>query len=117
MARELGVPFFAARQGDVDVAVVTLEFESGALGVIDNGRSAGYGYESSAEVVGSKASAWIGNRPPHGVEWRTPGWRSTAVAADFTERYPAAYRRELEGFATSVLDGAPAGSADPEAGG
>ena len=102
----LSDPAFA-REGDVDVAVVTLEFESGALGVIDNGRSAGYGYESSAEVVGSKASAWIGNRPPHGVEWRTPGWRSSAVAADFTERYPAAYRRELEGFARSVLDGEP----------
>ena len=99
-------PAFAS-QGDVDVAVVALEFESGALGVIDNGRSAGYGYESSAAVVGSKASAWIGNRPPHGVEWRTPGWRSTAVAADFTERYPAAYRHELEAFATSVLDGEP----------
>jgi myo-inositol 2-dehydrogenase/D-chiro-inositol 1-dehydrogenase len=96
-----------ADHGDVDVAVITLRFESGALGVIDNGRSAGYGYESSAEVVGSKASMYIGNRPPHGVESRMPGWRSLAVARDFTERYPLAYRLELEGFAASVLDGAP----------
>jgi predicted dehydrogenase len=102
----LSDPVFA-EQGDVDLAVLVLRFESGALGVIDNGRSAGYGYESSTEVVGSKASAYIGNRPPHGVEWRTPGWRSTAVASDFTERYPAAYRHELEGFAASVLDGTP----------
>ena len=102
----LSDPVFA-EQGDVDLAVLVLSFESGALGVIDNGRSAGYGYESSTEVVGSKTSAYIGNRPPHGVEWRTPGWRSTAVPSDFTERYPVAYRRELEGFAASVLDGEP----------
>src|SRR5205809_737142 len=31
--------------GDIDHAVVALRFASGALGVIDNSRAAGYGYE------------------------------------------------------------------------
>jgi predicted dehydrogenase len=32
--------------GDIDTAVVTLRFASGALGVIDGSRTAGYGYAS-----------------------------------------------------------------------
>lgn len=93
--------------GDVDTAVVTLRFESGALGVIDNSRSAGYGYESSTEVVGSRASLWIDNAPVTGVEWRTPGALTRVPPADFTERYPRAYPLELEAFAATVLHGAP----------
>ncbi|TME35770.1 MAG: oxidoreductase, partial [Chloroflexi bacterium] len=41
-------PAFAA-VGDMDNAVVVVRFASGALGVIDNSRAAGYGYECSTE--------------------------------------------------------------------
>src|SRR3954471_22341183 len=53
-----------AELGDIDTALVTLRFASGALGVVDNCRSAGYGYECSAEVVGSAATVRVENPPP-----------------------------------------------------
>src|SRR5918912_3206399 len=61
----LSDPAFA-EVGDVDNAVVALRFAGGALGVIDESRVAGYGYESSTEVVGSRATVRIGGGPPPG---------------------------------------------------
>jgi myo-inositol 2-dehydrogenase/D-chiro-inositol 1-dehydrogenase len=75
--------------------------------VIDNSRSAGYGYECSTEVVGSAATVRIDNRPPRHVRWLTPGADTTAIPRDFQERYPEAYQAELEGFARCVLAGQP----------
>ena len=43
--------------GDVDTAIITLRFESGAIGAIDNSRKAVYGYDQRVEVFGSKGSA------------------------------------------------------------
>ena len=96
-----------AEVGDIDTALVTLRFASGALGVIDNSRSAGYGYECSTEVVGSAATVRIDNRPPRHYRWLTPGADTTGIPRDFQERYPEAYQAELEGFARAVLTGQP----------
>jgi myo-inositol 2-dehydrogenase/D-chiro-inositol 1-dehydrogenase len=93
--------------GDVDTAVVTLRFENGALGVLDSSRSAGYGYECSAEVMGSRATLRIVNPPLHPVEWRTPGRLSSELVRDFEQRFPLAYTLELEAFARCVLDDLP----------
>ncbi len=92
---------------DIDTALVTLRFASGALGVIDNSRSAGYGYECSTEVVGSAATVRVENPPPRHYRWLTPGSDARGIPRDFQERFPEAYRAELEGFARSVLTGAP----------
>lgn len=96
-----------AELGDIDTAVVTLRFASGALGVIDNSRSAGYGYECSTEVVGSAATVRIENPPSRHYRWLTPGWSAQGVPRDFEERFPEAYAAELEGFARAVLAGEP----------
>lgn len=96
-----------AELGDIDTALVTLRFESGALGVIDNSRSAGYGYECSTEVLGSAATVRIDNPPRHHYQWLTPGQASSGLVRDFQERYPWAYAAEIESFARSVLDGVP----------
>lgn len=96
-----------AELGDIDTALVTLRFESGALGVIDNSRSAGYGYECSTEVMGSAATVRIDNPPRHHYQWLTPGQASSTLVRDFQERYPGAYAAEMESFARSVLDGVP----------
>jgi myo-inositol 2-dehydrogenase/D-chiro-inositol 1-dehydrogenase len=96
-----------AELGDIDTAVVTLRFESGALGVIDNSRSAGYGYECSTEVVGSVATVRVENPPRQHYRWLTPGQASAPLVRDFEERYPWAYAAELEAFARAVLDGVP----------
>src|SRR5918993_3326361 len=102
----LSDPGFAAL-GDIDTAVVTLRFASGALGVIDNSRSAGYGYECSTEVVGSAATVRIDNPPLRHYRWLTPGQSARPVVRDFEERYPQAYAAELEDFARAVLAGEP----------
>lgn len=96
-----------AELGDIDTALVTLRFESGALGVIDNSRSAGYGYECSTEVVGSAGTVRIENPPRHHYQWLTPGRATVPLVEDFEQRYPWAYAAELEAFARSVLDGVP----------
>lgn len=96
-----------AELGDIDTALVTLRFESGALGVIDNSRSAGYGYECSTEVVGSAATVRIDNPHRHHYQWLTPGQASYGIVQDFQQRYPWAYAAELEAFARSVLDRVP----------
>jgi myo-inositol 2-dehydrogenase/D-chiro-inositol 1-dehydrogenase len=93
-----------AEVGDIDNAVITLRFTSGALGVIDNSRAAGYGYECSTEVMGSRATARIGYHRRVNVEWLTPGSAAVDWVDDFTERYPDAYLLELEGFAASIRD-------------
>ena len=96
-----------AEIGDLDTALVTLRFASGALGVIDNSRAAGYGYECSTEVVGRSAAVRIDAPHRRGVEWRTPGASTRDLVADFQERYPVAYAAELDAFARAVLDGTP----------
>lgn len=91
--------------GDVDTAVVVVRFENGALGIIDNSRAAGYGYECATEVVGSKATLRVDNPKRYGYEWRTPGSASVPLVADFEQRYPFAYQAEMEAFAQCVQSG------------
>jgi myo-inositol 2-dehydrogenase/D-chiro-inositol 1-dehydrogenase len=93
-----------AEVGDIDTAVVILRFANGALGVIDNTRTAGYGYECSTEVVGSEATVRIGNHRRVHAEWLTPGAATVDWVDDFTERFPLAYQRELEDFAAAIRD-------------
>ena len=51
--------------GDVDTAVITLHFENGALGVIDNSRQALYGYDQRVEVFGSGGLVTADNDYPN----------------------------------------------------
>ena len=99
-------PAFAAL-GDIDNAVVVVRFANGALGVIDNSRAAGYGYECSTEVMGSRATARIGYHQRVNVEWLTPGAVTRDSVSNFIERYPRAYVAELESFAEAVRDDRP----------
>ena len=93
--------------GDIDTAVVVLRFASGALGVIDDSRAAGYGYECSTEVMGRNATVRIDHPQYRNYEWRTPGSASHGLPRDFEERFPEAYVAELESFARCVRDGEP----------
>jgi predicted dehydrogenase len=91
-----------AAAGEIDNAVVTLRFAGGAIGVIDNSRVAGYGYECSTEVMGSRATVRIANHRRVHTEWLTPGAASVDFVTNFVERYPEAYARELQGFAEAI---------------
>ena len=47
--------------GDVDTAVITLTFDNGAMGVIDDSRKAAYGYDQRLEVFGSGGMVKVEN--------------------------------------------------------
>jgi myo-inositol 2-dehydrogenase / D-chiro-inositol 1-dehydrogenase len=102
----LSEPAFAELD-DVDNAIVVLRFANGALGVIDESRVGGYGYECSTEVVGSRATVRIGGHRRVNNVWLTPGRAEVDWVADFTERYPAAYALELEEFAAAISEARP----------
>ena len=87
------------KAGDVDTAMVTLRFENGAIGTIDNSRKAVYGYDQRVEVFGSAGMAEAGNAFPNTVT--VSG--DAAVGRDlplnfFIERYMESYLREMEAF-------------------
>ena len=103
----LSDPAFA-EVDDIDNAIVMLRFERGGLGMIDNSRVAGYGYECSTEVVGSLATVRIGHDRRVHNEWLTPGAASVDWVGDFTERFPQAYLLGVEDFATAIRDDRPA---------
>ncbi|MDP9457945.1 MAG: inositol 2-dehydrogenase [Actinomycetota bacterium] len=96
--------------GDIDNAVVTLRFADGALGVIDNSRVAGYGYECSSEIMGHRGTLRIGDHRRVAVETLTPGRACRDHVADFVERFSEAYREELEHFVRAVRGGEEAGA-------
>ena len=92
---------------DIDHAVVVLRFAGGALGMIDNSRAAGYGYECSAEVMGSTATVRIANHRRVHNEWLTPGQAAVDWVVDFTELFREAYLCELEEFAAAIREDRP----------
>jgi predicted dehydrogenase len=88
----------------VMAAAIALRFESGALGSIDVSRDARYGFECSAEAVGSLATARTGYAHRRGeVELLQDGRASAWVSVDHGERHAAAYVAELEHFAEVVM--------------
>ncbi len=103
----------ATRAGEEAAAVLSLRFESGALGVVDIHRNAGYGFECSAELVGSGGTIRCGYAGRKGdVELLRDGAATAALVQDHAERHAAAYVAELEHFATVA-----AGRAQPCVGG
>ena len=91
--------------GDIDQGIAVLRFANGALGAIDASRSAGYGYECSTEIVGSRATVRIGQGHHFNIEWLTPGAATRDYSSDFLERFPRAYLLELEDFAAAIQSG------------
>jgi myo-inositol 2-dehydrogenase / D-chiro-inositol 1-dehydrogenase len=95
-----------AEIGDVDTAVACLRFRNGALGVIDTSRVAAYGAESSAEVMGSRATLRLAHDRRTNLQWRTPGRVSYELVGDFAEQYARAYVLELQAFVAAIRDDA-----------
>lgn len=103
----------AVRAGNDGVALLSLRFESGALGVVDVHRSAGYGFECSVELVGARGTLRCGYASRRGdTEMLIDGNASTGLVRDHSERHAAAYVAELEHFAEVA-----AGGGEPQVGG
>jgi myo-inositol 2-dehydrogenase/D-chiro-inositol 1-dehydrogenase len=97
--------------------VVVARFENGALGVIDNTRSAVYGFECAVELMGDRSTIRVGWEPRAPVEQLTPDGRIAPLPADHVERHREAYVEELRHFIACVRSGTPpaVGGADSAA--
>ncbi|MDF2656589.1 MAG: idhA 1 [Bacillota bacterium] len=91
--------------GDVDTAIVTLKFESGALAVIDNSRKAVYGYDQRVEVFGSEGCAQNENDIPNtAVLSNSEGTTYGTAYKVMWDRYTGAFVAEMQAFADAVVN-------------
>jgi inositol 2-dehydrogenase len=91
--------------GDVDNAITTLQFESGALGVIDMSRSGIYGYDIRTEILGTKGTLQIGYLRETPLVVLTKNGVTHDAVPYFMERFEQAYIAQLENFAENVTQG------------
>lgn len=91
--------------GDVDTAIITLTYESGAYCVIDNSRQAVYGYDQRIEVFGTDGCVVVDNREPYSATFFKRGQvQRDPLYYFFLERYKDAYLDEVQGFVKCVQE-------------
>jgi myo-inositol 2-dehydrogenase/D-chiro-inositol 1-dehydrogenase len=91
--------------GDIDTAIVTLKYENGAWGTIDNSRKAVYGYDQRIEIFGSEGCVMVGNPTP--TEVMVNGAEDTKTDKPlyfFIERYQEAFLAEMKAFIQCIQD-------------
>jgi len=94
------------KAGDVDTAIITLTFENGAIGVIDNSRKAVYGYDQRVEIFGSLGMVNVDNNYPENHRYYTvDGVHKTLPLNFFMDRYLEAYANEMKVFCDAVFNG------------
>eukprot|EP00179_Madagascaria_erythrocladioides_P006686 CAMPEP_0198316982 /NCGR_PEP_ID=MMETSP1450-20131203/6651_1 /TAXON_ID=753684 ORGANISM="Madagascaria erythrocladiodes, Strain CCMP3234" /NCGR_SAMPLE_ID=MMETSP1450 /ASSEMBLY_ACC=CAM_ASM_001115 /LENGTH=377 /DNA_ID=CAMNT_0044020163 /DNA_START=244 /DNA_END=1377 /DNA_ORIENTATION=+ len=94
--------------GDVTTAVVTIQFENGAVGTISCCRKAVYGYDQRIEVLGSGGSVEIGNNFPNTAVVSTGSEVKRDLPLNFfMDRYVEAYQREMESFVQVIKEDLP----------
>ncbi len=89
--------------GDIDTALITLTFENGCIGVIDNSRKSVYGYDQRLEIFGSKGMSQIGNNH-HDAQllYDKKGGHSALPLDFFMDRYTEAYFKEMQVFIEAI---------------
>ena len=93
--------------GDIDTSVISLRFNDDSLGVIDNSRRSGFGYDVRTEVFGSEGALMIGySRDTPMLRLDASGIHSDHIHW-FLERFDQAYIDELKIFVDSIVDGTP----------
>jgi inositol 2-dehydrogenase len=94
--------------GDVDNAMISVRFARGGLGNVEVSRTASYGYDIRATVVGTKGTLEIGYLQETPVVLLS---KDTGVSHDvvphFPERFGPAYTAQIEAFAHSLATGEP----------
>lgn len=101
------VPDAGQDAGTARLCMIQVRFQNGALGLLEFNTKAGYGYEVDVEIScedGVVASHTVG----------TPVVRSRqilgqAIAPEYTGRFGAAYRSELNAWASSLVTDTPTG--------
>ncbi|MGD8779880.1 MAG: inositol 2-dehydrogenase [Ignavibacteria bacterium] len=91
--------------GDIDTALITLKFENGAMGVIDNSRKAVYGYDQRVEIFGSKGMIKVDNNAPDNHKYYNQnGVHASLPLNFFMDRYIEAYASEIKEFCEAILE-------------
>jgi inositol 2-dehydrogenase len=90
--------------GDLDNAIATMTFASGALGVVDLTRNGYYGYDISTELLGTQGTLRIGYLRETPILLMTQNSVSHDTVPYFMERFERAYTLQLRDFARNVLD-------------
>jgi inositol 2-dehydrogenase len=90
--------------GDIDNAVINLQFANGAIGNIDVSRNAVYGYDIRTEVLGSDGAITIQReRKSDAILYSRGGVTHDTIPA-FMERFPEAYAAEILEFARALAE-------------
>ncbi len=88
--------------------MITLKFENGAIGVIDNCREAVYGYDQRVEVLGKQGMRYNENNYPNTATVSTAAEvRRDLPLNFFMERYTESYVSELQHFVDAILNDRP----------
>ena len=104
LARVMVDPVYA-KYGDVDTSIITLEFTSGALGVLMNSRRTVYGHDLRLEVHGADGKLVAEDERATKV-WRYgPGGPRGDYYHHFLDRFRDAYRLEVQAFVDAVRAG------------
>jgi len=93
--------------GDIDNAVTSLYFASGALGVIDLSRNGVYGYDIRTEILGTEGTLKIGYLRETPIMVMTKDGITHDTVPYFTERFEQAYISQLQNFVDNLLQNRP----------
>jgi len=94
--------------GDIDTAIITLTFQNGCLGVIDNSREAVYGYDQRLEIFGSKGMSRVNNNYANNqILYNKEGVSTDLPLHFFMERYTESFCQEMKAFITAILNNQP----------
>ncbi len=93
--------------GDIDNAVTSLYFMSGALGTIDLSRNGVYGYDIRTEILGTEGTLKIGYLRETPIMVMTKDGITHDTVPYFTERFEQSYITQLQDFVENVLQGKP----------
>lgn len=94
--------------GDIDTAIITMRFENGAIGTIDNSRQAVYGYDQRVEVFGSGGMVAVSNNTPDThIYSNAEGVMSSKPVYFFLERYMDSFSAEMQAFVESIRENTP----------
>ena len=93
--------------GDIDNAITSLYFTSGALGTIDLSRNGVYGYDIRTEILGTEGTLKIGYLRETPILMMNKKGITHDTVPYFTERFEQAYISQLQDFVENVREQKP----------
>ena len=94
--------------GDIDTALTTVIFEDDTYAVIDNSRTAIYGYDQRLEVFGNKGMIQVeNNQHNRNVVFDAEGIHLSLPLDFFMDRYAASYLNEIQYFVDAISKNTP----------